>query len=368
MAENQTHNRLHGPAPERGAAPGRIARPAAMNGLSPPAGAGGNAPGMRYVRLGKTELDVSEVGLGTWAFGGEWGSYDRGEAKSVIQRALELGVTLFDTPQGYGFGLAEGLLGEALSDVPRPDVVVATKGGLRQEGDRLVRDCSPEWLAAGVEASLRELGTDYIDLYQLHWPDEHTPFEATGEALAGLKDQGRIRHVGVSNFSPAQMDALSRAVPVETLQPPYHPFRRGIEAEILPYAAEHDIGVLVYGPLAHGLLSGHVTADAAFGEGDWRSYHPDFRGQTFARNQRVAQRLGELAASLSVSLPRLAVAWALSHPAVDVALIGARRPGQLDETVAASGLELTAEDLAAIDGILADAAPVRGPSPEAMEL
>jgi aryl-alcohol dehydrogenase-like predicted oxidoreductase len=323
---------------------------------------------MRYVRLGKTELNVSEVGLGTWAFGGEWGAYDRDQAKSVIRRALDLGITLFDTAQGYGFGLAERLLGEALSDAAREEVIVATKGGLRQEGDRLVRDSSPDWLAAGVEASLRELGTDYIDLYQLHWPDENTPFAATGEALADLMDLGRIRHVGVSNFSPAQMDALSRAVPVETLQPPYHPFRRGIEAEVLPYTAAHDIGVLVYGPLAHGLLSGHVTADAAFGEGDWRSYHPDFRGETFARNQRVAEQLGELATSLGVSLPRLAVAWTLSHPAVDVALIGARRPGQLDETVAASGLELSEETLAAIDRILADAAPVRGPSPEAMEL
>jgi aryl-alcohol dehydrogenase-like predicted oxidoreductase len=323
---------------------------------------------MRYVRLGKTELHVSEVGLGTWAFGGEWGAFDADEAKSVVHRALELGVTLFDTAQGYGFGLSERLLGEALGGVPREDVIVATKGGLRREGDTLVRDCSPDWLTSGVESSLRESGTDYIDLYQLHWPDEDTPFEATGEALADLKDQGKIRHVGVSNFSPEQMDALSRAVPVETLQPPYHPFRRGIEAEILPYAAEHDIGVLVYGPLAHGLLSGRMTAHPAFREDDWRSHHPDFRGETYARNQRAAERLGELAASLGVSLPRLAVAWALSHPAVDVTLIGARRPGQLDETVAASGLELPEEARAAIDRILAGAAPVSGPSPEAMEL
>lgn len=323
---------------------------------------------MRYVHLGRTELEVSEVGLGTWAFSGDWGSYDRDEAKAVIQRALDLGVTLFDTAQGYGFGLAERLLGEALGDVPREEVVIATKGGLRKVGDGLVRDCSRDWLRSGVESSLRELGTDYIDLYQLHWPDESTPFEETGQALRELIEEGKIRHVGVSNFDPAQMDALSRTVPVETLQPPYHVFRRGIEDSILPYAQEHDIGVLVYGPLAHGLLSGRMTVGAEFAENDWRATSPDFRGDALARNLAVAERLGEIAASRGVSLPRLAVAWTLAHPAVDVALIGARRRDQLHETVAASGLELSGEDLATIDVVLEQAVPVRGPSPEAMEL
>jgi aryl-alcohol dehydrogenase-like predicted oxidoreductase len=323
---------------------------------------------MRYVRLGKTELHVSEIGVGTWAFGGDWGEFDPGEAKAVIRRALELGVTLFDTAQGYGFGRAERLLGEALADVPRDDVVIATKGGLRKEGGRVVRDGSPGWLIDGVESSLRELGVDSIDLYQLHWPDENVPFEATGEALAGLIDQGKIRHVGVSNFDPLQMDALSRTVPVEALQPPYHLFRREVEAEILPYALDHDIGVLIYGPLAHGLLSGHMAGDAAFDHGDWRAHSPDFRGPTLTRNVAVAGRLAEIAARLGLSLPRLAVAWTLSHPAVDVALVGARRPEQLGETVAASGTGLSGDDLAAIDGALADAAPVRGPSPEEREL
>jgi aryl-alcohol dehydrogenase-like predicted oxidoreductase len=324
---------------------------------------------MRYVRLGKTELQVSDVALGTWEFGGEWGSFDRDEAKAVIHRALDLGVTFFDTAQAYGFGTSERVLGEALWErVARDDVVIATKGGLRREGDRVLRDSSPEWLAAGVESSLRELGTDHIDLYQIHWPDRDTPLEETGEALRRLVADGGILHVGVSNFDAAQMDALSRSVPVEALQPPYHMFRRGIEEEILPYAAAHDIGVLVYGPLAHGLLSGRMTGDRGFAADDWRAHNPDFRGDAFARNVDVAARLGELAASLGVSLPRLAVAWTLSHEAVDVALVGARRPEQLDETVAASGMRLSQDQLRTIDGILMDAVPATGPSPEAVEL
>ena len=178
--------------------------------------------------------------------------------------------------------------------------------------------------------------------------------------------EGKIRHVGVSNFDPAQMEALSGAVPVEALQPPYHLFRREIEAEILPYAEQHDIGVLIYGPLAHGLLSGRVTPETTFAADDWRSHSPDFTGKTFARNLRVTGRSQEFAASLGVSLPRLAVAWTLSHPAVDVAIIGARRPSHLDETVAAADLELSDDDREEIGRIVTNAAAVRGPSPEAM--
>jgi aryl-alcohol dehydrogenase-like predicted oxidoreductase len=311
---------------------------------------------------------VSEIGLGTWAFGGEWGDIDRAAAMTVIRQAFDLGVTLFDTAQAYGFGIAEALLRDALRSVPREDMIIATKGGLRQEGDSLVRDSSRAWLRQGVESSLRQLGTDYIDLYQLHWPDTSTSFEETGEALQELLNEGKIRHVGVSNFDAAQMQALSQVVPVETLQPPYHLFRRQIEDEILPFAEEHDIGVLVYGPLAHGLLSGRMTNEEVFAGGDWRGHSPDFRGETLARNVAAAERLAEIATNLGMSLPRLAVAWTLAHPAVDVALVGARRSEQLDETTAASGLELPPEVLAAIDRALAGAIPVAGPSPEAVVL
>jgi aryl-alcohol dehydrogenase-like predicted oxidoreductase len=205
---------------------------------------------MRYTRLGKQICMSPSWPWGTWAFGGEWGTLDKVDAQNTIKSALEQAITLFDTGQAYGFGEAERLLGESLwKRARRDEVIVATKGGLRMEGTTLVRDASARWLRAGVEASLRNLATDYIDLYQVHWPDPATPEEETAEALNQLVSEGRIRHVGVSNYDTKQIDALSRHGRVETLQPPYHMFRRDIEAETLPDTAANDIGVLAYGPL-----------------------------------------------------------------------------------------------------------------------
>jgi aryl-alcohol dehydrogenase-like predicted oxidoreductase len=322
---------------------------------------------MRYVRLGKTDMNVSALAFGTWSFGGEWGAFDRSEAAATIHRALELGVTLFDTAQGYGFGAAEELLGKALWDATqREDVIVATKGGLRRQGEGLVRDASASWIRSGVESSLRALKTDYIDLYQIHWPDPNTPAVETGSVLSDLVREGKVRHAGVSNYDVKQMTELAGYGPVETLQPPYHLFRRDIEDEILPYAEEHDIGVLVYGPLAHGLLSGAMTPTSTFADDDWRSQSSDFTGEKFQRNLAVVDRLKAFADARNVTLPQLAVLWTLSHPAVDVAIVGARRPAHLGETLAAADIVLPESDHAEIDAIMADAVPVVGPSPEGM--
>ncbi len=322
---------------------------------------------MERVRLGKTELQVSRIAFGTWSFGGDWGRFDTDEATATIGRALELGITLFDTAQGYGFGAAERLLGGALwTRVRREDVLVATKGGLRMEGDRLLRDASGPWLREGVEASLRNLGTDYIDLFQIHWPDEHTPAEETAGALEDLVREGKIRHVGVSNYDVKQMEDLARFGTVETSQPPYHLFRREIEDEILPYAMDHDIGVLVYGAIAHGLLTGTMTPETRFSQDDWRASSPDFTGETFRRNLAVVERLKTVAQQRGITLPQLAVAWTLAHPAVHVTIVGARRPVHLEESAAAAGIELVPDDLAAIEAALADATPVWGPHPEGM--
>lgn len=322
---------------------------------------------MRTVRLGKTDLEVSGIALGTWAYGGEWGSFDEDEAKATIRRAVELGVTMFDTAQAYGFGVSERLLADALWKVAaRDQVVVATKGGLRTEANRLVRDASARWLRAGVEASLRNLGTDYIDLYQIHWPDQHTPAEETAYALDELVTEGKIRHVGVSNYNPAEMEQLAAYGRVETLQPPYHMFHRDIEAEILPYAVKHDIGVLAYGPLAHGMLAGAMNPSTTFAADDWRSRSSDFRGEPFARNLAVVARLKTFAQARGVSLPQLAVAWTIANPAVHVTIVGARRPSQLEELTPAAELRLSGPDREEIDRILADAVRVSGPSPEAV--
>jgi len=322
---------------------------------------------MRYVRLGKTNLEVSAIAFGTWAFGGEWGAVDAADAKAAINRALDVGITLFDTAQAYGFGASEALLSDALwGRVSRDDVVVATKGGLRMQGGELLRDASARWLRAGVESSLRNLRTDHIDLYQVHWPDETTPAEETAGALEDLVREGKVRHVGVSNYSAKQMDELARYGRVETLQPPYHMFRRDIEAEILPYTAEHDIGVLVYGPLAHGLLGGAMSTGTTFPADDWRSHSSDFTGERFRRNLHAVDQLKDFAREHAISLPQLAVAWTLSHPAVRVAIVGARRPAQLEETAAAADVTLSDDDRREIDRVLAGALPVVGPSPEGM--
>jgi aryl-alcohol dehydrogenase-like predicted oxidoreductase len=322
---------------------------------------------MRYVRLGKTELEVSAIAFGTWSFGGEWGAFDADEAKQTVGRALELGITFFDTAQGYGFGASERLLADALwSRVPRDRVVVATKGGLRKDGDALLRDASARWLREGVESSLRNLRTDYIDLYQVHWPDPKTPAEETGRVLADLVREGKIRHAGVSNYSPQQMTELARHGPVETDQPPYHMFHRDIEAEILPYAERNDIGVLVYGPMAHGLLTGTMTRQTTFAPGDWRGSSADFKDERFARDLDMVERLKQYARARDITLPQLAVAWAISNPAVDVAIVGARTPAHLGDPVAAADIRLGAADRDEIDEILANAVEIVGPAPEAM--
>jgi hypothetical protein len=324
---------------------------------------------MQTVTLGASRLEVTPLAYGTWQFGGDWGPVDEQAAVKAIQHARSLGINLFDTAQAYGFGRAERLLGQALAaDLrsARDSVVIATKGGLRMEGDRVVRDASPAWLRKGVEASLDALGTDHIDLYQVHWPDPHTPIPETAAALAELVREGLIRHVGVSNYATAQIEQFAAVLPVQTVQPPYHLFRRDTETGLLPYAAAHDIGVLAYGPLAHGLLGGAITAATTFAPGDWRSHSAAFTGEGFARNLEVVAALRAFAARRGATIGQLAVAWVLAHPAVQVAIVGARTPAHLAESAGALDLELGPDDLAEIDRIMAAAVPVGGPTPEGM--
>ncbi len=191
---------------------------------------------MRTVMLGATGLEVTPLAYGTWQFGGDWGPVDERAAMAAIGHARSLGINFFDTAQACGFGRSERLLGRALAAdlrAARESVVIATKGGLRMDGENLVRDASPAWLRKGAEASLDALGTDYIDLYQVHWPDPQTPIGETAAALAELIREGLIRHVGVSNYSPGQIEQFATVLPVETIQQPYHLFRRDIEADLL---------------------------------------------------------------------------------------------------------------------------------------
>jgi hypothetical protein len=323
---------------------------------------------MNRVRLGRSDLRVSPIAFGTWQLGGDWGATDENAAIAAIRHAADSGINFFDTAQGYGFGASERLLARALSGRPRDQVVIATKGGLRPTpGGGVARDASPAWVKKGVDESLRALGTDYVDLYQVHWPDPNTPFSETAAALAEVVGAGKVRHVGVSNFDAAQIEEFSATVPVETLQPPYHLFRRDIEQSVLPYTLAHDIGVLVYGPLAHGLLSGAMTTDTTFAPGDWRASSDVFRGEPYRRNLRVVEALQRFAeVELGTTASGLALAWTLANPAVQVAIFGTRNPRHVDDAIAASQLTLDASALRRIDEIVADEVPVGGPSPEQM--
>ena len=324
---------------------------------------------MQSTRLGERGPQVSRIAFGNWSAGGDWGRVDRDAAIAATREAHDLGVRLFDTAHAYGFGAAEELLGEALRpeiQSARETLVIATKGGLRNDDGLTVRDSSPAALRRDLEASLRALGTDFIDIYQVHWPDPATPIETTAETLDQFVREGLVRFVGVSNYDARQMTRFQQVRPIDTLQPPYHLFRREIETSVLPFAAEHGIGVLVYGPLAHGLLSGRMTERTTFAADDWRSRSDLFVGAAFRRNLEVVHDLTRLAARRNATIAQLAIAWTLANPAVDVAIVGARSPQQIAQTTPGADLHLTPEDLAAIELLLRGEVAVGGPAPEAM--
>jgi aryl-alcohol dehydrogenase-like predicted oxidoreductase len=324
---------------------------------------------VKITTLGRSGLQVSRIAFGTWQLGGDWGQFEEATAIAAIRRARELGVNFFDTAQAYGFGASERLLGKALRDEltrNRDQLVIATKGGLRMTDTGLVRDASPEWLREGVDASLAALGVDHIDLYQVHWPDPKVPVAETAGALRDLVAEGKIGHVGVSNYSAEQMAEFAKTLPVETVQPPYHLFRREIEDDVLPYSQANNVGVLVYGPLAHGLLSGTLNEKTTFASDDWRSKSGVFTGDTYRRNLAAVRALEKLAADRGMTVSQLAIAWTLANPAVHVAIVGARRANHIEESIASVDISLTSADLAEIDKIMAAATQVAGPSPESV--
>lgn len=323
---------------------------------------------VEYTTLGDTGIEVSRICFGSWQYGGQWGNVEVQQAKDAVRRARELGINFFDTAQAYGFGKSEKLLGEALRedlDGNRDGIVLATKGGLRPtETGGVVRDSSREWLRQGLEESLDFLGVDHVDLYQVHWPDFETPFEDVAETLAEFEDEGLVRAAGVSNYDVDHMTAFRRGGRLDALQPPYHMLRRDVEASILPYCRRHDVGVLAYGALAHGLLTGKYGPDAAFPDDDWRSRSPWFSGHVLETNARVVDRLAEVAEQAGTDLKQLAVAWVLDHPAVDAAIVGARKPEHVEGVAPAAELELSQGTLAQVEAVLEDAVPIGGATPE----
>ncbi len=312
--------------------------------------------GLRTAKLGQTGMEITRVGFGAWAIGGGewefgWGPQQDDESIAAIDRALELGVNWIDTAAAYGFGHSERVVARALAGrAERP--YVFTKASLLDDGTgRVVHSLKRDSILAEAEASLERLGVDAIDLYQIHWPDPDQDIEEGWSALAELKEQGLVRHIGVSNFDVAQLRRISSIAPVETLQPPFSLVDRSVEGEILPYAERAGIGVIVYSPMGSGLLTGAMTAErvAAMPANDWRASDPDFTEPQLSRHLATADRLAAVGKRYGVSAGAVAVAWTLRNPAVDGAITGFRRPDQVDPIVAAAGLDLTDDDVAEIE-------------------
>jgi aryl-alcohol dehydrogenase-like predicted oxidoreductase len=298
---------------------------------------------------------VSRIALGTWAIGGwMWGGKNDDESIETIHAALDRGINLIDTAPVYGFGHSEEIVGRALAqDGRRKRAVIATKVGLAWKDDKPYRDARKSRIVQEVEDSLRRLQTDVIDIYQVHWPDPNIAIEETAVAMAALYRAGKIRAIGVSNFSPAQMDVFRTVAPLHTVQPPYNLFERGIENSVLPYCRDKGITTLVYGSLCRGLLSGRMNADTRFTGDDLRRDDPKFQLPRFLQYVTAAERLDRFAQeNYDKRVIHLAVRWLLDRPGVGVALWGARRPDQLAPVADVMGWRLDAGAMTEIDRIL----------------
>ena len=301
-----------------------------------------------------TALRVSRVALGTWAMGGwMWGGTDERESVATIRAALDQGINLIDTAPVYVFGVSEETVGRALAAGGlRSRAVIATKVGLEWRDGKVYRNATRDRITQEIDQSLRRLRTDYIDIYQVHWPDPLVPIEETAEAMLTLHDQGKIRAIGVSNFSVAQMERFRRVAPLHVLQPPYNLFERAIESDILPYCRAHNIATLGYGALCRGLLSGRMRAETTFEGDDLRRLDPKFQPPRFAQYLRAVRQLDQLAqGSYQRRVIHLAVLWMLDQ-GISVALWGGRRPDQLLATHGVAGWSLDAASRAQIDRIL----------------
>jgi aryl-alcohol dehydrogenase-like predicted oxidoreductase len=309
---------------------------------------------MEYVDIPRTGLKASRVAIGTWAIGGwMWGGTDEAESIATIRAAVEHGVNVIDTAPVYGFGRSEEIVGEAVAEGKlRSRVIIATKTGLEWQDGKVSRNASRARIMGEVEDSLRRLQTDYIDVYQVHWPDPSIRIEETAEAMASLYNQGKIRAIGVSNFSVDQIARFRRVAPLHVLQPPFNLFERGIEADLLPYCRENDIAMFGYGALCRGLLSGRMRSDTAFNGDDLRHSDPKFSAPRFAQYLAAVKKLDQLAQRrFGKRVIHLAVRWILDQ-GVTTALWGARRPNQLLPVDEIAGWQLDVSTKAEIDRIL----------------
>jgi aryl-alcohol dehydrogenase-like predicted oxidoreductase len=314
----------------------------------------GSETAPEYTQIG--DIRSSRIGLGTWAMGGfQWGGADDDESVRTIQAALDRGISLIDTAPAYGFGHSESVIGRAIAERGRRDeVVLATKAGLEQRGECLFRNSTRKQIFEEIELSLRRLRTDYIDLYQVHWPDLVTPHEETAKALLDLQQAGKIRAIGVSNYSIEAMERFRRVAPLASAQPPLNLFERQAQRDILPWCRENAVATLTYGALCRGLLSGAINQNTKFKGDDLRKTDPKFQPPRFEQYLKAVSLLERYARErYGKSVLVLAVRWVLDQPGVSVALWGANHPSQLDPLNDILGWHLDDEAFAYIDEVLA---------------
>lgn len=323
---------------------------------------------MEYRNIAGTDLKLSVITFGSWAAGSwMWGKTDRNDAIAAIRAACDLGVTSIDTAPVYGQGDSENIVGEAISGMPRDKVQILTKFGLRWDAPEgrgkfffksrdndgkpidIVRYAGRDSIIAECEASLKRLKTDYIDLYQIHWPDKTTPMDETFEAVGRLIEQGKVRYAGVSNYSAAQMAEAEQILPIVSNQIPFSMINRGIEAETVPYCIEHNKAILAYSPLERGVLTGKIKPGHVFAEGDHRADYRFYTDENLVKINAFLEKLKPLAEARNATLAQLVLRWTIDRPGITIALAGARNAAQATANARAVDVVLSPDDIAFID-------------------
>ena len=307
--------------------------------------------------LGNTGMQISRLGFGAWAIGGGgwefgWGAQDDYASIDTIQRALELGVNWIDTAAAYGFGRSEEVVGRAIAGLADRPYVFTKASLVEGPAGRVDHNLKRDSILREAESSLTRLGVDAIDLYQIHWPDPVEDLDEGWSAFAELKEEGLVRHIGVSNFDIEQLRRIQQIAPVETLQPPYSLIAREVEDVELPFAEREGIGVIVYSPMGSGLLTGDMTRDriASLPDDDWRKRSARFHEPELSRHLALVRRIKVVADRLGTTPGAVAVAWTLTNPAVDAAIVGFRQPDQVDTIMDAANLSLSDDDIEIIEG------------------
>jgi myo-inositol catabolism protein IolS len=327
--------------------------------------------GMEYRQFGQTGIKISSIGVGCWEIGGGYGSIEETEFIAAVNRALDLGVNCFDTAEAYGFGASEKSLAKALGG-RRKEAVITTKFGVGYPEAPNYRDSSRKRVMESIEKSLKNLDTDFVDVYLIHWPDRNIPFDETMRALDDLVKQGKVRAVGLSNFRLNEIKACMSARRVDVVQYCWNMFDRRMAAEIFPYCRENSIGVMAYGSLAYGMLTGTFTEEMTFDKGDWRSkrgqlanlnlFQHLFGPDQYLKNLRSVAELKAMAQRYGKSLPQFALQWTLSNPVVSSALVGCRNPREVDDNAGALGWTISDADMKEIDAIFARHGAITAPS------